>query len=225
MKDSFQKERVILCLNLLVKVLESNSLEFSFSDNLCTMLIKFSKRDKVFRGYFYGHKIVDKVNKWLSSNSVPPTSTLRGQNAMFKNNRHNNKYSYDIINEGETLIKDFNNKRKAELKAMFKKLEEWEDQSLESEDDLFDEELPVGSKVDFNTGNPYHKWASGIVTTNMGEIIGVTKETDEMEVDGKVRDTSEQWIFKDDSELAPYQSKVKSSRAKIFSLYKQAYHV
>jgi hypothetical protein len=224
MKDSFQKERINLCLNLLVKVLESNSAEFSFSDNLCSMLIKFSKKDTDFRTYFYGHKIVDKVNKWLSSNSSPPVSTLKGQNAMFKNNRHNTKYSYDIINEGEVLIKDFNNKRKAELKAMFKKLELWEDQELESEDDLFEEELPVGTKVDINAGNPYYRWVSGIVSTNMGDIIGVQKETDEMEIDGRVRDNSEQWIFKDDNELAPYQAKTKSTRAKVFSLYKQAYY-
>jgi hypothetical protein len=190
------------------------------------MLIKWSKKSVKFRNYFYGHKIVDKVNKWLGANSNPPVNSLRGQYAMFKNNKHNNRYSYDIIQEELASVKDFNNKRKAELKAMYKKLDTWEDQDPESEEDLFETDINTGDKVDYNTGAPDYKWVSGTVSSNLGEIIKVSRETsDDMDVDGKVMRIEEQFVLKDSTDLAPYKSKSQSARANVISIYQKAYFI
>ncbi len=80
MNDKFRKERTNGCFKLFIKVIENNKGNFAFMENLTSMLIKFAKKDKHYRDYFYSDKIVDKVNTWLRSNAAPPTSSLRGHN-------------------------------------------------------------------------------------------------------------------------------------------------
>ena len=90
-------------------------------DNFTAMVIKFAKKSTQFRSYFYSDKIVDKVNSWLKSNTNPPITSLRGHSGVFKEVKRNNKYSYDIIADEVSSIKEFNAKRKAELHSMHKK--------------------------------------------------------------------------------------------------------
>eukprot|EP00344_Euplotes_crassus_P002514 CAMPEP_0196995946 /NCGR_PEP_ID=MMETSP1380-20130617/1947_1 /TAXON_ID=5936 /ORGANISM="Euplotes crassus, Strain CT5" /LENGTH=189 /DNA_ID=CAMNT_0042411765 /DNA_START=3096 /DNA_END=3665 /DNA_ORIENTATION=- len=187
------------------------------------MIIKFAKKSSQFRNYFYSDKIVDRVNSWLKANTNPPITSLRGSSGVFKDPKKNNRYSYDMIGDEVSSIKEFNAKRKAELHSMHKKCDEWEDPDPESEDDIFEEELKAGSKVDFQDSITY-EWHSGTVVTNLGNIIKVSKdEGDEMEVDGRHRAIEEHWFNKDITELAPYHSKTRSARAGVLTLYCKAY--
>ena len=108
---------------------------------------------------------------------------------------------------------------------MYKKIDVWEDPDEESEDDIMEEELKVGAKVDFEDIHT-HEWCSGTVVCNLGNIIKVVKdEEDEMDVDGRQRNVEEHWFNKDVSELAPYQTKSRSPRAGILSIYNRAFHM
>ena len=136
----------------------------------------------------------------------------------------NTRYSYAIIEQKLDTLKEFNNKRKAELKSMYKKLDNWEDPDPESEDDLSEEELKAGSKIDVEDTNGDNQWYSSTVVCNLGNMIKVSKEeNDEMEVDGRVTKVTEQWINKDSSEIAPYQTKSRSVRASMLGVYMHAY--
>lgn len=192
-------------------------------DNFIAMLIKFAKRSTDFRSYFYSHKIVDKVNSWLKSNQKPPVTSLRGHSGVYKNSKKNNRYSYDMIIQEASLIKEFNNKRTRELHEMHRKSDEYEAPDPESEDDIFEEDLKLGSKIDFQDAITY-EWHSGTIVSNLGNIIKVTKDNgDEMEVDGRQGNVEELWFNKDVSELAPYQTMTMSGRAAVLALYNRAY--
>lgn len=187
-------------------------------------MIKFAKRNKSFRHLFYQHNIVDRINKWLSSNATPPINSLRGQNAVFRSTKHNNRYSYDYINSELAVIKDYNLKRKNELKQMYKKLQEWEDPDPESEDDLYDGEVEIGSKLDYVLEGTF-KWASGTVDLSMGELVRVRREDDEMDVDNERMLSPKQWLIKDESNLAPYKTKATSMKAAVLTVYDKAYNM
>jgi len=206
-KDSFAEKRIEQSLNLSSKLIDNNLTNYSFIDMFCATLIKFSKKSKFFRDNFYQSKIVDKINKWLSSNSSPPINSLRGPNGVFMSNKANNKMSYEIINEELEVIKEFNNSCRADLKAMFKRQHEWEDPDPESEDDLFDQENDAGCKIDFIPHGSYH-WDSGVVVYNVGDMIKVEKASDDMEVDGASVESARQWMYKDDTEIAPAGTKI-----------------
>ena len=225
MNDSYKKERLEGCLKLFMRVIENNSSDFAFMENLTAMLIKFAKKSKVFRNHFYSDKIVDKVNKWLQANISPPITSVRSHNGVFKNNKRNTRYSNGMLEQNKDSLKEFNMKRKAELKSMYKKLDTWEDPDLESEDDLFEQNLKSGTKIDVENSSYDFQWYSSTVSCNLGNIIKVIREdSDDMEVDGKARKVTEQWLNKDQSEIAPYQSKTRSARAGIFGIYQRAYN-
>ena len=197
MEDSLNKERTVESLKLFARLIENNSTEFAYMENITSMLIKFSKKNERFRNYFYGDKIVDKVNKWLSANQNPPVNSHRSQNGMFKSSKKNNKFSYDIVLEESATIKEFNTKRKAELRSMYKKLNNWEDPDLESEDDVFETELKTEAMIDFEDASLNYQWVSGVITCSLGNIIKVVKEQDdEMEVDGRQRTVEDFWFNK-----------------------------
>lgn len=232
MDDRYRKERTETCFKLSMKIIENNKNDYAFMDNLTGMLIKFAKRNTGFREYFYSDKsamkifgtsVVDRVNRWLKDHSQPPIQSLRSTSAVFKDSKRNNRFSYDIIIDELDTIKEYNQKRKAELKSMYKKIQVWEDPDLESEDDLFEENLRVGSNIDFED-NIDHQWYSGKVITNLGNIIKIVKiNEDEMEVDGRHRNIEEHWLNRDTSDIAPYQSKTRSARAKVLSVYNRAF--
>lgn len=186
-------------------------------------LIKFAKRNIKFRVFFFNHKIVDKINSWIRSNRVPSVTSLRGHKRIFKDPKRNNKYSYDMIRDEISLIKDFNAKTLRELYTMHELTENWEDPDPESEDDIFEEELEVDSKIDFQDTHTY-KWHSATVASNLGNIIKIAKDAgDEMEVDGRHEAVEELWLNKEANELAPYNSKASSSKASVLTLYRKAY--
>ena len=201
MEDEYNNKRTEQCFKLLLKVAENNSTAFAFMENFTAMMIKFAKKNKKLRESFFGDKLVDKINKWLTSNHTPPISSVRNHSGVFKENKRNNRYSYDVIGEDMATIKEFNNKRKAELRSMFKKLKTWEDPDIESEDDLFEEDLKTGTMIDFEDSSQFNQWVPGVVTCNLGNIIKVTKEeSDEMEVDGRPTKEEGFWINKDSKE-------------------------
>lgn len=101
------------------------------------MVIKFAKKNMEFRTRLYQHDIVDKINKWLSSNPTPPTQSYRSHTSIFKNGKHNNKPSYDAVMSEATTLKEYNLERKTCLKTMYKK-QETKYNDPESEDDLYE---------------------------------------------------------------------------------------
>eukprot|EP00344_Euplotes_crassus_P008143 CAMPEP_0197001420 /NCGR_PEP_ID=MMETSP1380-20130617/6129_1 /TAXON_ID=5936 /ORGANISM="Euplotes crassus, Strain CT5" /LENGTH=82 /DNA_ID=CAMNT_0042419085 /DNA_START=343 /DNA_END=588 /DNA_ORIENTATION=+ len=75
--------------------------------------------------------------------------------------------------------------------------ETWEDPDPESEDDIFEEELEVDSKIDFQDTRTY-EWHSATVKSNLGNIIKIVKDVgDEMEVDGRHEAVEELRLNKD----------------------------
>ena len=201
-------------------MLDNNQNEYAYTDTFCATIIKFAKKNKAFRKILYQHDFVDKINKWLSNNG-PPLSTYRTSFTVFKNGKHNTKYSYEMINREDSTIKEFCLKRRGELKQMFKKPEtEFEDP--ESESDLYEVDIEIGSKVDFFDYDTY-KWVSGTVINSLGEIIIVQKDDDKMEIDGQNRHVPHITIFKDSSILAPHRTKSLSLKASVLSLYQKAY--
>eukprot|EP00344_Euplotes_crassus_P003470 CAMPEP_0197000690 /NCGR_PEP_ID=MMETSP1380-20130617/5566_1 /TAXON_ID=5936 /ORGANISM="Euplotes crassus, Strain CT5" /LENGTH=82 /DNA_ID=CAMNT_0042418069 /DNA_START=455 /DNA_END=699 /DNA_ORIENTATION=+ len=80
---------------------------------------------------------------------------------------------------------------------MHEQMKNWEDPDPESEDDIFEEELEVDSKIDFLDIHT-NEWHSATVTSNLGNIIKVVKDIgDEMEVDGRHGAVEELWFNKD----------------------------
>jgi hypothetical protein len=223
MKDSFSDKRIEQSLTLSSKLIDNNLTNYSFIDMFCATLIKFSKKSSLFRDSFYQNKIVDKINKWLSSNPTPPINSIRGPNGVFMSSKSNNKFSYEIIGEEVDVIKDFNNSCRADLKVMSKKQHEWEDPDPESEDDLLDVENDAGSKIDFIPQGSYH-WASGVVVYNVGDMIRIEKSSDDMEVDGASIEGTRQWMCKDDTEIAPAGTKTRSKKANVLSIYNKAFN-
>eukprot|EP00343_Euplotes_focardii_P000782 CAMPEP_0205803916 /NCGR_PEP_ID=MMETSP0205-20121125/6670_1 /ASSEMBLY_ACC=CAM_ASM_000278 /TAXON_ID=36767 /ORGANISM="Euplotes focardii, Strain TN1" /LENGTH=148 /DNA_ID=CAMNT_0053072673 /DNA_START=713 /DNA_END=1159 /DNA_ORIENTATION=- len=143
---------------------------------------------------------------------------------VFKNRKKNNRYSYGAIEQKLDVLKEFNNKRKAELKSMYKKLDDWQDPDLESEDDLYEEELKTGSRVDIESSSHDNNWYPATVTHNLGNILGVVKEDGEdMEVDGRIKKVNREWVLKDSLRIAPHQSKSRSARARMMAVYSNAY--
>ena len=222
LEDVHMKERVNSILNLCIKLMDNNIMEHAFLDIFSGIMIKFAKKNKSFRQLFYQHNIVDKINKWLGSNATPPINSLRSQNAVFRSTKHNNRFSYDYINSELSTIKDYNLKRKNELKHMFKKLADWEDPDPESEDDVYDGEIEIGSKLDYVLEGTY-KWVSGTVDLSMGELVRVRREDDEMDVDNERTSAPQQWLTKDESSLAPYKTKTTSMKTAVLSIYDKAY--
>lgn len=147
LEDSLTKERIEAAMNMCQKVLDNNIDEYAYWDTFTGMLIKFAKKSRVFRNYFYEHTIVDKINKWLSNNQTPQLQSYRSK-SLFKVSKHNHKYSYEVIDEGTNMIKEYNLKRKSELRQMYKNME-WQDDEPESEDDLYESNLEQATKIDF----------------------------------------------------------------------------
>lgn len=224
MKDSFLEDRANNAFAFCVKLMDNNHSNYALLDLFTGLIIKFAKRDKIFRGMIYQHKLIDKVNKWLSANSSPPIQSLRSSNAVFKSQKHNNRDSYEELARYADLIKDYNIKRKSELKAMHKKTTDWEDPDPESEDDLYEEEIEVESNVDFVIKGRY-QWESATVTQSLGDMIRVVKEANDndMDVDGQSFGKIDLWINKDDTQLAPHKTKVNSLRARVIQAYNRAY--
>lgn len=100
----------------------------------------------------------------------------------------------------------------------------WDDDEVESEDDLYETELPEGSQVDFILNRDSFKWVPGKVVCNLGKLIKVQNDNDKMDVDGEVSSAVGWWIPKDSSDLAPFNSKSISLKAKANSLYLKAYY-
>lgn len=221
MNDSLKKDRVSNLLSIFFKVMENNSSDYAFANLFSAMLIKFAKKDKYFRNCFYGHKLVDKVHKWIGANSSPPLQSTRSQFGIYKSNKYNTKMSYDVINDEVNCIKELNNKLKNEMKSMHKKPDEFIDPDLESEDDLYENELEAGAKLDFIPSGSY-KWSSGTVVLSLGDILRVQKDEGEMEVDGISVGIQEHWVNRDDQHVAPHQSKAQNVKAQVANLFSKA---
>jgi hypothetical protein len=187
------------------------------------MIIKFAKRNNLFRKHFYQHDLVDKINKWLSGNPSPPLQSYRSHSTVFKNSKHNNKSSYDVITNDVTSIKEYNLQRKTELRTMYKKPDTAYTEP-ESEDDLYEAETEVGTKIDYVDPDT-HRWVSGTVYNSIGEIIFATKDTDQMDVDGQVQQVQNMTLNKDASTIAPHGTKTDSFKARIRSIYTRAYEI
>lgn len=84
--------------------MDFNANEYAFLDTFVGMLIKFAKRDKIFMRMLYKHDMVDRLMKWLKSNPNPPVGSLRSSMSMFKNQKFNNKVSYQIVADEATYI-------------------------------------------------------------------------------------------------------------------------
>jgi hypothetical protein len=220
MEDTLSKERIEAALILCQKVLDGNISEYAFCDTFTGMLVKFAKKSKVFRKHFYQHKVIDNTNKWLINNQTPQLQSYRSK-SLFKNTKHNHKYSYDIIEKEVNLVKDYSLKRKSELKQMHKNAD-WEDDEQDSEDDMYEAEMEKGTKVDFVHPDD-DKWVSGSVQVCLGEIVKLQRE-DEMEVDGAVVASQPIWFNKDDTGIAPYKTKSGNHKAAVLSLYIRAYN-
>jgi len=210
-----------IVLNLCIKVCDNNSNEYAFMDTFIGMIIKFAKKNKLFRQTLYQHTLVDKMNKWLSNNPTPPLQSYRTQTTVFKTGKHNHKFSYDVINNEIADIKEFNTKRRNDLKTMYKKPES-EDPEPESEDDLYEVDLEAGTKVDYLLST--YKWVSGTILVSLGEFIKVQKDDDQMDVDGQATLPQQQWISKDETDLAPYKAKTGSMKANTLGIYTKAYY-
>lgn len=48
MEDSLNKERTVESLKLFARLIENNSTEFAYMENITSMLIKFSKKNERF---------------------------------------------------------------------------------------------------------------------------------------------------------------------------------
>lgn len=223
LNDTFRKERVTILINLSHKIVDSCRKEYAFMSLFCGMITKFAKKDPYFRSHFYGDKLVDKIYKWLANNGTPSLNNIRRDQTLFKSNKFNHKHSYEIVTREENLIKDYTDKVTKELVSLKKKLEGYVDTEPDSEDDLYETEIEVGSHVDYITEATYD-WTSGTVNLSMGEIFRVQKGQDEMEVDGASLSIQEQWINKDEAGLAPHQTKAQSVKSLLVSLYNKAYN-
>ena len=113
--------------------------------------------------------------------------------------------------------------RKQELTKMHKE-SKWDEDEVESEDDLYETPLEAGSQVDFLVNNDAFRWIPGKVVCNLGKIVKVQVESDKMDVDGDSSNLHCQWINKDSSDLSRYHSKSVSLKAKIHSLLLKAYY-
>ena len=87
--------------------MEYNANEYAFLDTFVGMIIKFAKRDKMFMRMLYKHDVVDRLMKWLRNNSTPPIESLRSKTTIFRNQKWNNKVSYQVIGEEATTITDY----------------------------------------------------------------------------------------------------------------------
>jgi hypothetical protein len=214
MKDSLHKDRINTFLELSYRIMENNYNDFAYTDVFAGMIIKFSKHDVNLRKSLYQHNLVDYINKWLGKFSSPPIRSYRTQTTIFKNEKHNHKFSFDLIQAEQDLIKSHNIKRREMLKKMYQS-PKWKTAEPDSEDDLFETDLEVGTKVDFV---PYstQKWTQGTVKISLGETFKIQEEVKEMDVDGIEEETVHyQYLTREDLGLAPFKYKTKSLKAKI----------
>jgi hypothetical protein len=112
--------------------------------------------------------------------------------------------------------------RKQELTKMHKE-NKWDEDEVESEDDLYETNIEVGTQVDFLLNKDAFKWVPGKVICNLGKVVKIQNESDKMEVDGEANAGHAFWINKDSSDLSLYRSKSTSLKAKVNSLYLKAY--
>ena len=104
---------------------------------------------------------------------------------------------------------------------MYKELK-WDDDEVESEDDLYEVNLTTGSQVDFILNKETFKWTPWKVVWNLGKILKIQNDNDKMDVDGESNSSVSFWVPKDSSDLAPFNSKSTSLKAKVNSLYLKA---
>jgi hypothetical protein len=107
LKDALMAERVSGVLDLCKRLMDYNANEYAFLDTFVGMVVKFAKRDRTFMRMLYKHDMVDRLMKWLRSNPSPPVESLRSPASVFRNQKCNNKLSYQTIASEATVITDY----------------------------------------------------------------------------------------------------------------------